>query len=102
MPTQPKPVLTSDPTDRGIEKPSLGVWIRYRLTPDGTCYTREPKPRFLFSNPDGQPPEGWAATRSPEDDRLRAEIEARIGGLKPAEPAARPVRRPPPRPRPRA
>lgn len=72
--------MTSDPTDRGIEKPSLGIWVRYRMSPSGTGYTREPKPRFLFSNPEG-PPEGWAAPGSPEDDRLKAEMEARTGGL---------------------
>jgi hypothetical protein len=102
MKPQPKPALTSDPTDRGVEKPSLGIWVRYRVSSSGAGYTREPKPRFLFPQPEGPPPEGWAAPGSPEDDRLRAEIEAKLGGLQPVVPAARPLRRPPPRPTPRA
>lgn len=96
--------LTADPGDRGIqEKPSLGVWVRYNITRCGTAFTMEPKPRFLFRDPEGDPPAGWASPRSPEDERLRTEAQAKV--TKPDAVAARrvppPAVRRPPRPAPR-
>lgn len=60
------------------EPRSLGIWVRYRLSPSGKGFTREPKPRFLFSDPEGLPPPGWAVPGSPEDDRLRAEAQSKL------------------------
>lgn len=99
MRQQPNRPLTSDPADRGVpSKPSLGMWVRYHLTPDGNAVTREPKPRRLFPQPEGEPPAGWTAPDTPEDARLRREAEVKVSGPKPVAPAARPVRRPVPRP----